>query len=154
MADVTVDIAVSLVSYKAWLNTSYIGISLVTDKGVPLIGSTELGVDQEDAFTNFMEEATREVLKVFLSRQGDVAGVPFSYDGVNAIYKFNEETPVLTQAAAIKDSLEEDVKNAIFVYTSFLWFKNKNNKDQIAFMMERYSKLTKNIDIHLYKLHD
>ena len=154
MADVVVTIPVSDVSYQAWLRTSYIGASLVTDDGTPLVQNTELGIDQEDAFTNFMDEATREVLKIFLSRQGDAAGDAFEYDGTNAIYRFNEAAPVLNQAAAIKNALDEDVKNALFVYVTLLWFKTKVNKDQIALMIERFEKLSNNIDTHLYKLHD
>lgn len=154
MADVTVDILVNSVSYKTWLSSSYISMGMTGKDGQPLIVANELGMDQEDAFTNFMEEAVREVLKVFLSRQGDVAGVPFEYDGINAIYRFNEETPVLPQAAAIKNALYEDTKNALFVYVSMLWFKMKENDKQVEYMLERYNKLTTNINIHLYKLHD
>lgn len=153
MADVTVDITISLVSYKAWLTTSYIATALVGD-GTPLIANNEMGPDQEDAFANFFDEAAREILKVFLSRQGDVTGTPFEKTETNAIYRFNEETPALPQAAAIKDSLTEDVKNALFTYVTFLWLKIKKNEEQAAFIAERYQKLTKNIDNHLYKLHD
>lgn len=154
MADVVITIPVSAVSYTTWLRTSYISSALVSGDGTPLIKSGELGPDQEDALSDFMEEATREVLKLFLSRQGDVAGVPFSYDGTDVIYRFNEEAPVLPQAAAIKDSLEEDVKNAIFTYVTMLWYKLKLNADQIALLVNRYEKVAKNIDRHLYKLHD
>lgn len=154
MADVVITISVSAISYTAWLRTSYIGRSLVTEAGVPLIQSTELGPDQKDALDDFMEESTREVLKLFLSRQGNAAGTPFEYDGTNAIYRFNEEIPVLPQASAIKDSLEEDVKNAIFTYVTMLWFKLKLNTDQITLLTDRYEKVSNNIDRHLYKLHD
>ena len=77
MADVTVDITISLVSYKAWLTTSYIANSLIGGDGTPLIVSNEMGPDQEDAFTNFIDEATIEVLKVFSTRMGDVTGTAF-----------------------------------------------------------------------------
>jgi hypothetical protein len=154
MADVVITIPVSSVSYTTWLRTSYIASALKTEDGTPLIISTELGPDQGDALTDFMEEATREVLKLFLSRQGDAAGVPFEYDGTDVTYRFNEETPLLPQASAIKDSLEEDVKNAIFTYVTTLWYKLKLNADQIVLLVNRYEKVAKNIDRHLYKLHD
>ena len=154
MADVVVTIPVSEVSYTAWLRTSYIGMSLVTDDGTPLIQTTELGVDQEDAFANFMDEATREVLQLFISRQGDAAGTPFEYDGINAIYRFAEATPVLTQASAIKSALDEDVKNALFAYVTLLWFKLKGNDKQAAFMMDKFIKITTTILSNLYRLHD
>jgi hypothetical protein len=154
MADVTIDISISLVSYKAWLTTSYIATSLVGDGGTPLIANNELGPDQEDAFANFFDEAAREVLKVFLSRQGDAAGVPFEKTATNAIYRFAEAIPVLPQASAIKDSLTEDVKNALFAYVTYLWLNIKKNAAQAAIVYTRYQKLTKDIDINLYKLHD
>jgi len=154
MADVTVDITISLVSYKAWLTTSYIASALASEAGTPLISNNELGPDQEDAFSNFFDEASREVLKVFLSRQGNLTGVPFEKTATNAKYRFNEEEPPLPQAAAIKDSLTEDVKNALFTYVTYLWLKIKKNDEQAKFVAERYQKLTQNIDNHLYKLHD
>ena len=154
MADVTIDITIGLVSYKAWLTTSYIATALVGEGGTPLIVNNEMGPDQEDAFVNFIDEAAREVLKVFLSRQGDVSGLPFEKTATNAIYRFKEELPVLPQATAIKDSLTEDVKNALFTYVTYLWLKIKKNEEQAAYVAERYQKLTKNIDNHLYKLHD
>lgn len=154
MADVTVDITISLVSYKSWLTTSYIATTLVGASGSPLISNNELGPDQEDAFASFMDEATREVLKVFLSRQGDVTGTPFEKTDTHAIYKFKEEMPVLPQAASIKESLNEDIKNALFAYVTFLWLKIKKNEEQALYVIDRYQKLTKNIDNHLYKLHD
>lgn len=154
MADVTVNIAINLVSYKSWLTTSYIATSLVSEGGTPLIINNEFGPDQEDAFTSYIDEAAREVLKVFLSRQGDVSGVPFEKSSTNVIYRFKEETPVLPQAIAIKSALSEDVKNALFTYVTFLWLNIKKNEKQAAYVAERYQKLTKNIDNHLYKLHD
>lgn len=154
MADVTIDITISLVSYKAWLTTSYISTSLVGGDGTPLIVTNELGPDQEDAFVSFFDEAAREVLKVFLSRQGDAAGTPFEKTATNAIYRFKEETPVLPQATAIKDSLTEDVKNALFTYVTYLWLNLKKNNEQAMVIFSRYQKLTKDIDINLYKLHD
>lgn len=154
MADVTVDITISLVSYKSWLTTSYIASALISEAGTPLISTNEFGPDQEDAFTNFLDEASREVLKVFLSRQGNVTGLPFEKTATKVIYKFNEEEPVLPQAAAIKDSLTEDVKNALFTYVTYLWLKLKKNDEYANYVAERYQKLTKNIDNHLYKLHD
>jgi hypothetical protein len=77
MADVTVDITISLVSYKAWLTTSYIATTLVGEGGIPLIVNNELGPDQEDAFSVLIDEAANEVLKLFVSRQGNAEGVPF-----------------------------------------------------------------------------
>lgn len=154
MADVTVDITISLVSYKAWLTTSYIATAMVGESGIPLIVNNELSPDQVDFFENYMDEAAREVLKVFMSRQGDAAEVPFEKTSTHIFYRFAEATPVLTQAAAIKAALYEDVKNALFAYVTYLFLKVKKNTDQAGFIYERYQKLLKDIDINLYKLHD
>lgn len=154
MADVVVTIPVSSVSYTTWLRTSHIASSIVSDAGVPMINQNELGPDQEDALNNFLDEATREVAKLFTSRQGDASGVPFEYDGTNAIYRFNECEPVLSQAATIKSQLDEDVKNAIFAWVTYLWFKLKGNGEHLTGMMSKYQRLSIDIQGHLHRLHD
>lgn len=154
MADVVITIPVSSVQYTTWLRTSYVGLSKVSSSGTPMIEQIEFGVDQEDALVDFLSEATREVLKIFISRQGDVTGIPFEYDGVNVIYRFLEGEPVLPQAFAIKSLLDEDVKNCLFTYVTYLWFKFKSEVEQANYFLGRYHKLTSDIDRHLYKLHD
>jgi len=154
MADVTVDITISLVSYKTWLTTSYIATTLVGGDGTPLIVTNEMGPDQEDAFAVFMDEAAVEVLKLFTSRQGNVAGTPYTKNATNVIYLFKEETPILPQAAAIKAMLNEDVKNALFAYVTFLWLKTKKIDDQAEFIYARYQQLAENILGSIHRLHD
>ena len=154
MADITVTIPVTDVQYTAWLRTSYLGLSVASEGGTPMIEQMEFGKDQEDALANFLDEATREVLKVFISRQGDVTGLPFEFDGTTAIYRFNEEEPVLPQAAAIKSALNEDVKNALYTYATYLWMRTKDEAKITAYLFDRYLELTNTINKHLYKLHD
>lgn len=154
MADVVITIPVTSVQYTTWLRTSYIGLSLVSDAGTPLVEQNELGPDQEDALNNFLDEASREVAKLFISRQGDAAGIPFEYDGSNAIYRFNEEEPVLNQAISIKSALNEDVKNAIFAWVTYLWFKLKGSVDHASGMMSKYQRLSIDIQGHIHRLHD
>jgi len=152
--DITVSIPVTAISYTAWLRTSHIGFGLVDDKGQSLISSIEIGPDQKDFFQNIMEQATREVSKLFVTRQGDVNGVPFSYDGLNAIYRFNECEPVLPQAPALKSELEEDVKNAIYTFVTMLWFRLKGNEKYSTLFLAEYSDLQGSILSILYRLHD
>ena len=154
MADVTVDITISMVSYKAWLTTSYIATALISEAGTPLISNNELGPDQEDFFQNVMEQAAREVLKSFVTRQGDVNGVPFSYDVTNAIYRFNECEPVLRQADALKSELTEDVKNALFTYVTIKWFAIKGNEKYAALFMSEFANIQNSIQGILHRLHD
>ena len=153
MADVVVTVDISAVSYKTWLNTSLVGLSMVVN-GVPMIESIEMGTDQEDAFANYIDEACREVLKIFSSRQGDAIGVPFEKTDTTIIYRFLEEQPPLPQASALKELLYQDVKNAIYYSITITWFKVKKNEDMVSFLTERYNKLTDNINHILYKLHD
>lgn len=153
MADVVVTVTLSSVSYTTWLRTSLIGASKVAN-GVPMIEITEFGPDQEDAFVDFTYEASREVLKLFTGRQGDVNGLPFEATTTEITYRFNEEQPPLPQATAIKDALYLDVKNAIYTYIALLWFKIKNNEEMVSYFQERYEKLASNINTSLFKLHD
>lgn len=151
--DVVINISTTSVSYIAWLRTSIIGTSLVSEVG-PLIEQTELGPDQEVSLVNFMEEASREVAKLFISRQGNVDGIPFEYDGVNAIYRFKEEEPVLKQASSIKEVLNEDVKNALYAWVTYLWFKLKNQGDQASSLINKYQRLSIDIQGNIHRLHD
>ena len=154
MADYSITVTVSDLSYQSWLRTSYFASSIVSQEGTPMIVGNELGPDQKDAFQNFFEEAAREVLQLFAPRQGDVAGVPFTISGLSVIYVIAEQEPVLTHAASIKETLESDVKEALFLYVTILWLKTKGHADQVAILLERYSKIADRIDINLYKLHD
>lgn len=154
MADFVITIPVTGVSYRTWLRTSYVASAIINESGNPMIVQNELGPDQEDALDDFLDEAVREVLKLFTSRQGDVNGVPFEYDGTNAIYRFNEATPLLTQAASIKSALNEDVKNAIFSYVTYLWYKHKGNDKQAESMASKFGKLSSDIHRHIHRLHD
>jgi len=152
--DVIINIPVSSVQYTTWLRTSYIGMSMVSDAKTPMVEEIELGVDQEDAFVNLLDEATREVAKMFVSRQGDVTGTPFEYDGTNAIYRFRECEPYLTQADALKSTLNEDVKNAIFAWVTYLWFTIKGEEAQAVALMSKYNKLETDIQGNIHRLHD
>lgn len=154
MADITIQIEVSAVKYKSWLNTSYIGLGIVSEDGTPLIRTNELGPDQEDAFKTFIDEAAREVEKAFISRQGDVEGIPFEYDGIDIIYRFHKGEPILAHSDAIEKTINEDVLNALFVYVTMMWFKTKGNVEQAQLMMDKYFKLVGSIMGNLYRLHD
>jgi len=154
MADVVVTIEVSSVQYTTWLRTSYFASSQISENGMPMVDQLELGPDQNDALIDFLQESTREVSKLFSSRQGDVSGTPFSYDGTNAIYRFNEGEPVLAQSSALKSQLGEDVKNAIYSYLSLMWFNAKNKADMAKYFKSKYDKIAFNIERNLYLLHD
>jgi hypothetical protein len=152
--DITVNIPVTAISYTTWLRTSYIGFGLVDEKGNSLVSTIEIGPDQKDFFQNIMEQAAREVLKSFVTRQGDVNGVPFSYDGTNVIYRFNECEPVLVQADALKSELTEDVRNALFTYVTMKWFSLKGNEKYATLFVSEFADLQRSIQGILHRLHD
>jgi len=152
--DITVTIPVSTVSYLLWLKTSYIGFGITDDKGTSLVDKIEIGPDQKDIFSELMKQSSREVLKSFVSRQGDVTGTPFEYSTTNVIYRVNECEPVLTQASALKSELEEDVKNAIYTYVTMLWFRLKGNEKYSALFLAEFSELQASIQGILHRLHD
>jgi hypothetical protein len=154
MADFVVTIQVSSVEYTLWLRSSYIGLSKVSDNGMPKVEQFEFGEDQEDVFKDFIKESSREVSKLFSSRQGDVSGVPFEIDDNEITYRFNENEPTLNQASALKSQLNEDVKNALFSHLSVLWFNTKGENDIMNYFIGKYEKLASSIERNLYLLHD
>jgi len=152
--DITVNIPVTAISYTTWLRTSYMSFGLVDENGKSIVATIEISPDQKDFFQNVMEQAAREVLKSFVTRQGDVNGVPFSYDGTNAIYRFNECEPVLPQADALKSELTEDVRNALFAYVTMTWFRLKGSEKYAGLFLSEFSDLQKSIQGILHRLHD
>lgn len=152
MADVTVTIEISDVSYQSWLRTSYAGTALNLEK--PLLVLAELGPDQEDAFYNILDEAAIAVLKVFSGRQGSIAGTPFTITDTEVSYTYFEREPVLKQAAAIKAELNKAIKEALFSYITSMWLSLKGMNDISVLIMQKYHEFLKDIDVSLYKLHD
>lgn len=153
--DLTITIDVSDISYNAWLRTSYAGLSIVDKEGVPKIEAIELGVDQRDAFNSFVKEAAREVLKFFVTRQGDVVGLPYEYSSTEIVYRFLEGTPALStnQTSSLMTQLSETVEDAIYSYISQLWFNTKSLPKIAALFAAKYTMLTDDIDRSLYRLH-
>jgi len=154
MADVVITISISSVQYTSWLRTSYIASSQISESGMSMVKQFELGPDQSDAFSNYMDEASKEVAKMFSYRQGDVLGVPFEYTSTNVIYRFNELDPVLKQASVLKTQLNEDVKNALFSFVSKLWFTAKDKQDLAAYFQAKFDNHCNAIERNLYLLHD
>lgn len=154
MADVSVSILVSDVEYTSWLRSSYLALSQISDNNLPMVDKYELGPDQVDAFEEFLQEASREVLKLFISRQGDVVGVPFEQSSTEITYRFNETEPELTQSDALKLQLNEDVKNAIYSKIAILWFFAKNIDKAVSYYAGKYEMLANSIEKALYLLHD
>lgn len=154
MADYQISIEFEMMEYLAWLRSSYLVLSQISEGGTPMIDQLELGLDQRDIFTSFWTESALEVSKLFTTRQHDVNGVPFEFSSNDAIYRFNEGEPVLTQAAAIKAQMNEDVKQAIYCYIAMMWFKLKQLNFAVDYYSDKYAKLALDIKRNLYYLHD
>lgn len=154
MADVTVTIAVSDVSYSAWIRTSYLAMSQPSQDGKPLIDLLELGKDERDIFNEFASEAAKDVLKLFAQRQDNVTGTPFSIDvNGNIVYRFSENTPALPNATTLKTMLNEYAKQAIYSYIAFLWLGMKKI-DYAEIVYSKYIMFCEEIKGILYLLHD
>lgn len=155
MADKVVSVVFGDVKFMAWLRSSYLSLGIVSEDGRLLLDKVELGPDRADAFEDFFEEASREVLKVYSPRQGNlVAADPFTYDGTLAEYSFYEEEPVLPHGDSLIENLDKTTSLAVYTYIMYLWLKHVGLDDKADVMLERYGKFVKDIDVLLYKLHD
>lgn len=103
---------------------------------------------------DYVSVAAKEVLKLFVSRQGDVTGVPYENDGTNITYRFNEASPVLNHAVSIKARLTANVKEALIQYVLFMAYKGDNNSDKVAMTLSSFRSLSNEIMGDLYRLHD
>lgn len=154
MADATITVAVSDVSYSAWIRTSYLAMSNISQKGYPLIDLLELGKDEKDIFNEFVAEAAKEILKIFVPRQDNVTGSPFSIDvSGNIVYRFIENTPILPNATVLKITLTEAVKQAIYNYVAANWL-NMKGVEYAKFAYAKFEMLSDEIKGILYTLHD
>lgn len=154
--DIEINVDVSSVSYRSWLRTSYMGSSISDKNGMPMIEDVELGLDQEDAFNDFLSEASKKVLGLFTSRQATVNGLPYESSATELTYRFKEGEPSLPAnlTTSLTTTLTEDTKEAVYSYISYLWFGVKNMQNVSAEYMAKYIALSDNIERLLYKLHD
>lgn len=153
--DLTITIDVSDISYNAWLRTSYAGLSIVDKEGIPKIEAIELGIDQRDAFNSFVKEASLKVLKLFMTRQGDVVGLPYEFSTTEITYRFLEGVPAFSvnKTSSLMTQLKETVGDAIYSYISALWYLSKG-LDISKFYFDKYSGLSGDIERGLINLHD
>ncbi|WP_372647755.1 hypothetical protein [Draconibacterium sp.] len=106
--------------------------------------------------TDFLVEAAKEVLKAFLSRQGDLSGTdaPFEITATDVVYRFEEAEPVLPHSASIKQRLTDNVRDALVYYVMLSLYRTDGN---VAKEKETFQKCLTIIDElsgDLYRLHD
>lgn len=108
---------------------------------------------------DFLKEASKEVLKAYISRQGDAIGAGYEYnvaDSGNIIYRFSEsEVPLSTnQTVAITDRLQNNTKDALVYYVLVSLYRTDGNVTKEKEMLAKALELIDNLSGDLYRLHD
>ena len=109
--------------------------------------------------TDFLKEAAKEVLKAYVSRQGDVVAAAFEYDlsdSGNIIYRFAESASPLetNQTAAITTRLEDNTKDALVYYVLVSLYRTDGNANKEIEMFKKALELIDKLTGYLYRLHD
>lgn len=109
--------------------------------------------------SDFTKEAAKEVLKAYLSRQGDVSGVAFEYDVAasgNIVYRFLESAQPLStnQTNAIKERLSNNTKDAVVYYVLVSLYRTDGNQVKEAEVLTKALGLIDELSGDLYRLHD
>jgi hypothetical protein len=109
--------------------------------------------------SDFTKEASKEVLKAYVSRQGDVTGAGFEYDLADSgdiIYRFSEnDVPLETnQTASITARLQENTEDAIIYYVMVSLYRNDGNTSKGAENLAKALNLIDELSGDLYRLHD
>lgn len=108
---------------------------------------------------DFIEEAAKEVLKAYVSRQGDVTGAAYEFDlasSGNIIYRFAENADPLeaNQTAAITARLQENTEDAIIYYGLVSLYRTDGNNKKHDECAAKCLKLIDELSGDLYRLHD
>lgn len=161
MADITITVSISNV-YREVARRSAVASEtdpFYSNKLTEEKQYSQLQGEGDRITSDFTKEAAKEVLKAYLSRQGDVTGAAFEYnlaDSGNIVYRFAENAVPLSanQTAAITTRLKDNTKDAIIYYVLVLLYRTDGN---LAKEKEMYNKAIGLIDIlsgDLYRLHD
>lgn len=108
---------------------------------------------------DFLKEASKEVLKAYISRQGDVTDAAYEYDLLdsgNIVYRFSEsETPLESnQTAAITARLQDNTEDALIYYVLVSLYRTDGNVNKENQMLSKALELIDNLSGDLYRLHD
>jgi hypothetical protein len=161
MADIVITVPIETVFKEVARRTS---IATETDpfyKG----GTTEqkqysqLHGEGDRITSDFTKEAAKEVLKAFVSRQGDVVAAGFEYnlgDSGNIVYRFSENTVPLetNQTAAITGRLLDNTEDAIIYYVMVSLYRTDGNVNKQKEYLLKAKDLIDELSGDLYRLHD
>lgn len=161
MADITITVPISTVfkevarrsSVAAETDPFYKGSTTETKQYSQLHG------EGDRITSDFLKEAAKEVLKAFISRQGDVVGVAFEYDLATSgdiVYRFSEsEVPLsANQTDAITTRLGDNTEDALIYYVLVSLYRTDGNSVKETEMVNKALELIDNLSGDLYRLHD
>jgi len=158
MADITITITISEVFKLIARRTS---ITTETDPFYKANTTEEKQYSQlhgeSDRITlDLVNEAAKEVLKCFVSRQGDITelAVPFVNDGTIITYTFAQGTPALRQSEAIVEKLTQNTRDAIVYFVMAALYKTDGNINKMQVMEAKSIELVNALTGDLYRLHD
>ena len=161
MADITIEIQVSHIYQEVSRRSA---LATATDPFYANKTTEEKQKSQLHGYSDritgdFTKEAAKEVLKAYLSRQGDVAGAAFEYDlasSGNIVYRFSENTDPLStnQTAAITTRLQENTEDAIIYYVLVSLYRTDGNVAKEKEMLAKALELIDTLSGDLHRLHD
>lgn len=156
MADITITVTIADVYKQVARRTS---VATETDPHYAKSNTEQKQYSQlhgeSDRITlDFVKEAAKEVLKAYISRQGDVVGTPFTVSATEIVYIFAEGSPVLGQKEAIVTRLQDNTRDAIIYYVLLSLYRTDGNTAKYAEVLAKCRLLIDELSGDLYRLHD
>lgn len=162
MADIAIEVDINTV-YKEVARRS--SVTTETDpfyagKATEAKQYSQLHGESDRITSDFVKEAAKEVLKAYISRQGDVEGLAFEYDSTDnpdtIIYRFAENDSPLpdNQTTAITTRLADNTKDAIIYYVLVSLYNTDGNANKEALMLNKALELIDILSGDLHRLHD
>ena len=162
MADIVISVAIADV-FKEVARRSSVATETDTyysNKGTETKQYSQLHGEGDRITLDFVKEAAKEVLKSYISRQGDASGLGFEFNtaanpGV-ILYRFAESTNPLppNQTAAIKSRLEDNTKDAIIYYVLVSLYRTDGNNAKELALTAKALELIDILSGDLHRLHD
>lgn len=154
MADITISVLIADVQSLVRRDTSKNTQIAAYYKDKDTVEKQDGQLQDERLFYDMLTDSSNTVLNLFISRQGDVDGVPYEKTDTEIIYRFNEGLPVLTSAPSITSRLTEAVKYAIYNQIIILFSKATGDASKVKTSTDNYINLSAQIESALYFLHD
>lgn len=161
MADITVTISIVDV-FREVARRSVLATStdpFYANKTAPEKQMSQLQGEGDRITSDFTKEAAKEILKTFLTRQGDVSGNGFEYDLLgsgNIVYRFAENDDPLpdNQTSSITTRLSDNISDAIIYYVLYSLYRTDGNMNKEKEMHAKVTELVDLITGDLHRLHD